>query len=158
MEALITDLVSLTKAGDRIDEVAPANLEAVSRSAWGSVDTGDASLRVETEIAISADESRLRQILENLFRNSVEHGGEDVTVRVGAIPNGFYVEDTGAGIRDDLRDRLFEDGVTTGEGGAGLGLTIVKQIATAHGWEIGVEQSAEGGARFAFTGVEFPDG
>ncbi|MDB2273333.1 HAMP domain-containing sensor histidine kinase [Halorubrum ezzemoulense] len=158
MEALITDLVSLTKAGDRIDEVAPANLEAVSRSAWGSVDTGDASLRVETEIAIFADESRLRQILENLFRNSVEHGGEDVTVRVGAIPNGFYVEDTGAGIRDDLRDRLFEDGVTTGEGGAGLGLTIVKQIATAHGWEIDVEQSAEGGARFAFTGVEFPDG
>ncbi|WP_248648631.1 sensor histidine kinase [Halorubrum ezzemoulense] len=96
--------------------------------------------------------------MENLFRNSVEHGGEDVTVRVGAIPNGFYVEDTGAGIRDDLRDRPFEDGVTTGEGGAGLGLTIVKQIATAHGWEIGVEQSAEGGARFAFTGVEFPDG
>ncbi|PHQ38916.1 two-component sensor histidine kinase [Halorubrum persicum] len=157
MDTLITDLVSLTKAGDQIDEVAPVNLDAVSQSAWGNVDTKDASLHVETELEISADESRTQQILENLFRNSIEHGGEDVTVRVGALPDGFYVEDTGAGISDDLRGQVFEDGVTTGGAGAGLGLTITEQISTAHGWEVDVEQSAEGGARFEFTDVEFPE-
>ncbi|OYR86224.1 two-component sensor histidine kinase, partial [Halorubrum sp. E3] len=83
--------------------------------------------------------------------------GEDVTVRVGALPDGFYVEDTGAGISDDLRGQVFEDGVTTGGAGAGLGLTIIEQISTAHGWEVDVEQSAEGGARFEFTDVEFPE-
>ena len=157
MNTLITDLVSLTKAGDQIDEVVPVSLDAVSQSAWDTVETKDASLHVETELDISADESRLQQILENLFRNSIEHGGEDVTVRVGELPNGFYVEDTGAGIPDDLRGQVFEDGVTTGSAGAGLGLTIIKQISTAHGWEVDVEQSPEGGARFEFTDVEFSE-
>jgi len=157
MNTLITDLVSLTKAGNQIDDVSAVTLDAVSRSAWDSVESKDASLDVETELEISADENRFQQILENLFRNSIEHGGDDVTVRVGALSNGFYVEDTGAGIPDDLRGRVFDDGVTTGGTGAGLGLTIIKQIATAHGWAIGVAESAEGGARFEFTGVEFPD-
>ncbi|ELZ43674.1 PAS domain S-box [Halorubrum coriense DSM 10284] len=157
MTALITDLVSLTKAGDQIDEVSAVTLDAVSQSAWDSVETKDASLDVETELEISADESRFQQVLENLFRNSIEHGGDDVTVRVGALSNGFYVEDTGVGIPDDLRGQVFEDGVTTGGTGAGLGLTIIKQIATAHGWAIEVAESAEDGARFEFTGVEFPD-
>lgn len=158
MNALISDLVSLTKAGDQIEEVAPVDLGEISRSAWGSVETKDASLRVERDAEISADESRLRQLLENLFRNAIEHGGEDVTVTVGVVNDGFYVEDTGAGIRDDLRGRVFEDGVTTGGEGAGLGLTIVKQISNAHGWEISAEQSVGGGARFEFTDVEFPEG
>ena len=158
MNTLITDLVSLTKAGDQIEEVVPVNLGTVSQSAWGSVDTKDASLRVDTDEVISADESRLRQILENLFRNSIEHGGEDVTVTVGTFDNGFYVEDTGAGIPDELRRHVFKDGVTAGGEGAGLGLTIIQQISNAHGWEISAEQSVGGGARFEFTDVEFPEG
>ncbi|MEZ3170094.1 HAMP domain-containing sensor histidine kinase [Halorubrum sp. RMP-47] len=157
MNTLITDLVSLTKAGDQIDEVSAVNLNAVSQSAWDNVETKGASLAVETELEISADESRFQQILENLFRNSIEHGGDDVTVRAGSLSNGFYVEDTGAGIPDDLRGQVFEDGVTTGGAGAGLGLTIINQIATAHGWAIDVAQSAEGGARFEFTDVESPE-
>ena len=158
MNTLISDLVSLTKAGNQIEEVAPVDLGAISRSAWSSVETKDASLRVDRGTEISADESRLRQILENLFRNAIEHGGEDVTVTVGVLDDGFYIEDTGAGIPDDLRGRVFENGVTTGGEGAGLGLTIIKQISNAHGWEISVEQSVEGGARFEFTDVGFPEG
>ncbi|ELZ43817.1 Htr-like protein [Halorubrum californiense DSM 19288] len=157
MNTLINDLVSLTKAGDQIEEVVPVDLGAVSRSAWGSVETRDASLTVEAEGKIYADESRLRQVLENLFRNAIQHGGEDVTVTVGPLAEGFYVEDTGAGIPDDLRGQVLEDGVTAGGEGVGLGLSIVEQISTAHGWKIGVEQSAAGGARFEFIGVESPE-
>ena len=157
MNTLINDLVSLTKAGDQIDEVVPVDIGAVGRSAWGSVETADASLTVETDGDIYADESRLRQVLENLFRNAIQHGGEDVTVTVGPLAEGFYVEDTGSGIPDDLRGQVLDDGVTTGDDGVGLGLSIVEQIATAHGWKIAVEQSAEGGARFEFVGVESPE-
>jgi len=47
------------------------------------------------------DRSRLRQLLENLLRNAVEHGGENVTVTVGNLPDGFYVADDGPGIPPD---------------------------------------------------------
>ena len=157
MNTLINDLVSLTKAGDQIEEVVPVELGGVSRSAWSSVETKNASLTVETDGEIYADESRLRQVFENLFRNAIQHGGEDVTVTVGPLADGFYVEDTGSGIPDRLRGQVLEDGVTTGGDGVGLGLSIVGQIAAAHGWTIGVEQSAEGGARFEFVGVESPE-
>ena len=157
MNTLINDLVSLSKAGNRIEAVVPVDIGEVSRSAWGSVETKDASLRVEVDGEIYADESRLRQALENLFRNAIQHGGADVTVRVGTITDGFCVEDTGAGIPKDRREHVLEDGVTTGGEGAGLGLTIIKRISTAHGWEMEVKQSDEGGARFEFTDVEFPE-
>jgi signal transduction histidine kinase len=85
MNTLINDLVSLTKAGDQIEEVVPVNPGSVSRSARGSVGTGDALLTVETDGEIYADESRLRQALENLFHNAIQHGGGDVTVTVGPL-------------------------------------------------------------------------
>ena len=96
-------------------------------------------------------------MFENLFRNSVEHGGADVVVRVGDLPDGsgIYVEDDGAGIPADERDEVFVDGFTTEASGTGLGLTIIQQVVSAHGWEIAVTESAEGGARFEITGMEF---
>jgi len=46
-------------------------------------------------VTIEADYNRLCQLLENLFRNAIDHGGEAVTVRVGNMDDGFYIEDTG---------------------------------------------------------------
>ena len=97
---------------------------------------------------------RLEQLLENLFRNAVDHAGEDVTVTVGDLDDEFYVADDGPGISDDERDRVFEDGYSTVEEGAGLGLAIVAGIAEAHGWSVTVTESEDGGARFEVTGVE----
>ncbi|WP_255767548.1 ATP-binding protein [Haladaptatus halobius] len=55
-------------------------------------------------------------MLENLFRNAVEHGGEEVTVRVGDLPTGFYVEDDGTGISETARKSVFDVGYTTETG------------------------------------------
>jgi len=97
-------------------------------------------------------------VFENLFRNAIEHGGIDVTVRVGQLNDyGFYVEDTGAGIPADAREAVFEPGHTSASGGTGFGLTIIKRIAEAHGWGVEIEESAEGGARFEFTEVEIAE-
>lgn len=157
MDMLITDLVSLAKSGKQIDEIDPVNLGKISRSAWSTVETKDTSLTVASNMEIYADESRVKQLLENMFRNAIQHGGEDVVVTVGTLKDGFYVEDDGAGISDNLRGRVLDSGVTTANGGTGLGLTIIKQIADAHGWQITVERSAENGARFELTGVEVPE-
>jgi signal transduction histidine kinase len=80
----------------------------------------------------------------------MEHGGEGVTVRVGTLEDGFYVEDDGDGIPEEIRDDVFEFGTSTNTDGRN-GLPIVE----AHDWEITATESDDGGARFEITGVSF---
>jgi two-component system, NtrC family, sensor histidine kinase HydH len=63
----------------------------------------------------------------------------------------ILVDDDGSGIPPDARDRIFEPFFTTKAAGSGLGLSIVHAIVTQHGGRITVEESPEGGARFALT-------
>ena len=103
---------------------------------------------------VRADERRLKQLLENLLRNAVEHGGGDVTVRVGDLADGFFVADDGPGVPESERERVFETGYTTAEDGTGFGLSIVTDIVEAHDWEIRVTESDGGGGRFDVNGVD----
>jgi len=152
---LIEDLLALARRGDAPD-LGTVDLSAVAGACWRSTDTADATLLAEDAPEIRADEPRLRRLLENLFRNAVEHGSTDadsdsaVTVTVGALADGFYVEDDGPGLPDD-RD-VFEAGYTTGTEGTGLGLAIVERIAGEHGWSVAAVDAD--GARFEFGGVE----
>jgi signal transduction histidine kinase len=95
--------------------------------------------------------------VENLVRNAVDHGGERVTVTVGTLGDGFYVEDDGVGIPAGERAAAFEAGYTTSRSGSGFGLNIVEQVADAHGWDVAVAEGTDGGARFEVTGVEGAD-
>jgi len=70
------------------------------------------------------------------------------------MDDGFYIEDTGVGVSEDDREKIFEVGYSTSSDGTGFGLGIVKQIAEAHGWTISVTEGTQGGARFEITGVE----
>jgi PAS domain S-box-containing protein len=88
MDELLDDLLTLAREGRTVDDVAPVDLESAARMAWATVETSDATIEVRTERAVLADESRLRQLLENLFHNSVEHGGDGVTVTVGDLDGG----------------------------------------------------------------------
>jgi signal transduction histidine kinase len=67
-------------------------------------------------------------LLENLFRDAIEHGDENATVRVGTSAGGFYVADDGPGIPDEKQDRVFDHGYTTSDQGTGFGLAIVDRI------------------------------
>ncbi|WP_338906453.1 PAS domain-containing sensor histidine kinase [Salinibaculum marinum] len=152
-QTLLEDLLTLAREGSRIGEVTAVDLAAVTEECWRTVETKEATLVVETEQHIRADRSRLRELLENLIRNAVEHGGEDITVRVAERDNGFYVADDGPGIPDGERDQVFEAGYSTATDGTGFGLNIVREIADAHGWNVQVTASEGGGAHFDFTGV-----
>ena len=158
MDELVGDLLSLAREGRSVGETESVSLADVAREAWESVDTAGATLDVETDTTLEANRTRLRELLENVFRNSVEHGrdspDEPLSVRVGARtrgpgPAGFYVEDDGDGLPDDA-DRVFESGFTTDESGTGLGLAISERIAEAHGWTARALNGENGGARFEF--------
>ena len=157
MDALIEDLLTLAREGKQVDETEQVGLANVATNSWQTVSTEQATLETNTSRAVNADRSRLQQLFENLYRNAVEHGSDDITVSVGAMDDGFYVADAGPGIPESDRGKVFEAGYSTAEEGTGFGLRIVEQVATAHDWEITVTENEQGGARFEVTGVEFAD-
>ncbi|WP_415381561.1 GAF domain-containing protein [Halosimplex sp. TS25] len=154
MEDLIEDLLTLSRQGETIAEPEPVDLGRIATESWANVESGDGELAIETDGAIVADGDRFPQLLENLFRNALEHGGDDVRITVGDLDDGFYVADDGPGISGDVRDRVFESGFSTSPENTGFGLAIVERIVEAHGWDVAVTESESGGARFEITGVE----
>ncbi|MFW6448724.1 MAG: histidine kinase N-terminal 7TM domain-containing protein [Halobacteriota archaeon] len=153
MEALIDDLLSLAREGNRIDALEPVHLEHVVEASSHAVATRAGAVQTEVDEVVLADAGRLQQLFENLFRNAVEHADPPVTIEVGPLPDGFYVEDDGPGIPPDQRDSVFEVGYSTADGGTGFGLPIVSEIVEAHDWDLELHRGDTGGARFEITGV-----
>jgi signal transduction histidine kinase len=128
METLIDDLLELARSGTRVDDPTTVELTGVLENCARTVGTAGATLSVVDDLTIRADESRLRQLLENLLRNAVDHGitdeaptsdgaragvgddaalaegadspAEGLRITVGALEDdsGFYVADDGVGI------------------------------------------------------------
>ncbi|MFC7134243.1 MULTISPECIES: PAS domain S-box protein [Salinibaculum] len=157
IRSLIEDVLTLAREGNPVETVEPVGLAETAETCWKTVETGDATLAVETQSTVLADRSRLRRMFENLVQNSVDHGGPGVTVTVGDVEGGFCVADDGPGIPPEKRSEVFERGYSTSEDGTGFGLRIVEQLADAHDWEVSVAASDAGGARVEFTGVTFVD-
>ena len=183
MDSLVADLLALARRGQVVDQPDAVDLSEAAEAAWSTVDTGSAKLTHDGNNLVEADEARFRELLENLFRNAVEHGSTssrtssgdavehgsassqpssdhaDLTVEVGPLDdgNGFYVADDGSGIPEDERDRVCDYGYTTEEDGTGFGLAIVTSIADAHGWEVEVCESDTCGACFEFSEVTTRD-
>jgi signal transduction histidine kinase len=106
-------------------------------------------------VRVTADESRLRQVLMNVVGNSLKftsrgHVAIDVEAPPGAPFVDIVVRDTGIGLAPERRDRLFKkfsqaDASTTRRfGGSGLGLAIVKQLLEAMGGSIRIDSEGEG--------------
>ncbi|MFC6613754.1 ATP-binding protein [Halopenitus salinus] len=156
MEDLIRQILSLARDGQPVEQWDAVLLSSVAQNSWEMVETNAAELRVEDDLTFKADPTRLQRLFENLFRNSIDHGGPDVTVSVGVLPDrpGFYVADDGPGIPESDRESVFDPGYTTREEGTGFGLAIVAETVAAHGWKIQVTESETGGVRFEILGVE----
>jgi signal transduction histidine kinase len=156
MHRLVADILSLARSGEVDVDPEPVELRPVAQSCWRATGTDVATLRVETDATVVADEDRLYQLFSNLFRNAVEHAGRNVTVTVGDLSDGFYVADDGPGIPAGDRDAVMQQGVTNAEHGTGLGLSVVAEVVAAHDWTVSVVESDGGGARFDIRGVQRP--
>ena len=183
MEAIIEDTLTLARQGQTVDgsEMEPVEIRSVVEHCREIVEIGDSEIRLIDDFTVHSDRNRVYQLFENLIRNSVEHGSpssrpqaddavehseEPVTIRIGKLNMmftstrvesdgtfGFYVEDDGPGVPESERESVFDAGETTNPQGTGFGLSIVKRIAEAHGWEVDLTESFDGGARFEFRNV-----
>jgi len=154
MERIVSDVLTMARTGSAVEDPDPVDLAAAASEAWATVETGSATLDAEGAPTVVAERSRLLQLLENLFRNAVEHGDDDVHVAVETISGGFAVADDGPGIPEADREGVFDHGYSTRDEGTGFGLSIVRGIAEAHGWTVSATASASGGARFEFVDVD----
>ena len=107
---------------------------------------------IPSELTVEADRDKLQSLFLNLFRNSIEAGGEAVRVAVEArvCPDRIEitVADNGPGFSPEYAARAFEPFVSGKEGGTGLGLATVHRIVVEHGGSIELENRPGEGAVF----------
>ena len=154
MDELIEHLSTVMREGELITEIEAVDLGSCFHAVCGALETAGATIEIEDEVTVGADADALKRLFENLCKNALEHAGSEVTIRVGVLPDGFFVADDGPGVPADERERIFEAGYSTKDAGSGFGLASVRQLAVAHGWDISVTDSDMGGARFEITDVD----
>ncbi len=150
-EVLLASRLDATVGVERHDEVELLALAAEEAARVQAAADG-ADLRVQ------GDERLLRRALRNLLENARRYGGDEVEVRVerrGARVE-VQVADRGPGVPETYRERIFEPffrlpGHAEREGGVGLGLALVRQIAERHGGSVRCEPRAGGGSVFTLS-------
>ena len=117
----------------------------------------DATVTHDPLPRVEADVNQLGQLLQNLVKNAIEHGGESPSVHVSAEEQEgayiFSVSDDGPGIPAGQQDRLFQlfqQGSRDG-GGTGIGLAVCERIVNRHGGDIWVAEDDTDGATISFT-------
>jgi two-component system NtrC family sensor kinase len=152
---IVTNLLELARPSGFERQL--LDLAELAREELGQMqlEAGRAGVRLDVEPTSDAlanvNRVQFELVMHNLLRNALQATGSGgkVEVRVGSDGNTVWLEvrDTGPGIPEELRDRMFEPFVTTrqGRGGTGLGLAITRDIVAAHGGTIRALPNAEGG-------------
>ncbi len=153
MDRIISDFLSFARPVDLI--ISKVNLNDVIQSCIasmaGNISKIEVSMDIDKSLFISGDEILLRQAFTNLIQNSVEAMRDGGKLSFGYRDMGDYMEitvsDTGHGMSDGIKDKIFLPFYTTKEKGTGLGLAIVHKIIVSHGGTILVD-STEAGTTF----------
>jgi len=97
---------------------------------------------------VDLDRNQIEQVLVNVLKNAMESIGEDGTIAVRLDRDSLTVRDSGPGIPEEVRALLFTPFFSTKRNGRGLGLTLVQEILSAHGFGFSLGPAEGGGAEF----------
>jgi signal transduction histidine kinase len=163
MGRIVDDLLLLGQADEphflELDLVNVADLTAELETKASALGKRDWRVEATGRGIIVADRHRLTQAIVQLAQNAVQHTQEDAEIALGSavVPGEarFWVRDSGAGIAPEERERIFERFVRGSNGrrtgGAGLGLAIVRAIATAHEGRVELESAPGSGTTFTIV-------
>lgn len=113
---------------------------------------------IDDNVTVLSRHERVSEILGNLIRNAIKYNVEGGSVTVTLNTRGLTVEDTGIGIAEENKNKIFSRFFTVDKshggknGGFGLGLAVVKKLCVKAGWRINVESELGKGSKFT---VEF---
>lgn len=168
MTGLVDDMLVLARLDQgRPLEQAPIDLQAIATDAVADARAvapqRDIKLTSPGPVIVNGDDTRLRQVLGNLVRNALVHTPPQTPIDVSLSTEDsvarLSVTDHGPGLDLEEVDRIFEPfyradpSRSRDSGGAGLGLSIVSAVVTAHGGHVMVRETDGGGATFE---VELP--
>jgi PAS domain S-box-containing protein len=165
MQSMINGLLDYSRVTTRGDEFEPVDAEAVAADVADDLtimlDEEDGTMTWGDLPTVTADGDQLRQVVQNLVKNALEHsGGEPVEVEIRGRDVGdayrFAVADDGPGIEPNRQEkifRIFKSGkqYQTSSQAKGIGLAICDNIVQRHGGDIWVESEPGDGATFVFT-------
>lgn len=157
LEALCEGFLDLSRPLDvrRRPTDLPALLCGLAAREDGAFREADVSLtvRVEPTELVAVDPYRIEQACRNLLRNAREAAGAGGSVSLTVWQDGFEVVDDGPGLSDEVRESLFTPFVTAKPRGTGLGLTVVRRVAEAHGGRVVVNDDRQGASFRVELGV-----
>ena len=168
MTGLVDDMLVLARLGQgRPLEREPVDLKAIAVDSVADARVvapqRQITLSANGTVTVNGDDTRLRQVMGNLVRNALVHTPAsspiEVSVAAGDETATMSVADHGPGLTAEDVDRIFEPfyradpSRSRDSGGAGLGLSIVSAVVTAHGGRVQVRETDGGGATFD---VELP--
>jgi signal transduction histidine kinase len=162
MQGLISALLTYSRAGGAVPSHQPVDTQALVELALADLATTVARGAAEVEATglpvVAGDPVQLRQLLQNLVANAVQHRSPDrpCRVRVSAARTAqgweLAVADNGPGVPPEQRDAVFTMFTTGGAGrGHGIGLATCQRIVAHHGGRIWVDETPGGGATVRFT-------
>jgi two-component system sensor histidine kinase FlrB len=158
LERLIQDMLLFVKGARLISASFPIDnlIEDIAHTLEPHASARSIALHlanVGPEWLLTGDRQAISGALINLIENAIQASSESSSVELTVTGMGspfaaFQVTDSGAGIPEDARERLFEPFFTTRGEGSGLGLAIVRQVAEAHGGWVEWSPRDEGGSLF----------
>lgn len=112
---------------------------------------------IDAGVIIPSRHERLSELFGNLVRNAIKYNKDGGKVIVTLNRNNLIVEDTGIGIADENKDKVFSRFFTVDKshggknGGFGLGLAVVKKICRKSGWKLSLDSTLGEGSKFTVT-------
>ena len=160
LQRIVADFLKLAKAPDLDRKERDANtlLEEIERFVAPELENQGVSLVTQLDRnarPVAVDQDLVRQALLNIIRNALQAmpDGGTLTVQSYAAEPAFRLEfiDTGAGMDEGVRARVFDGFFSTRPGGTGIGLAITRQIIQLHGGDVTCESAPGLGSRFTVT-------
>jgi two-component system OmpR family sensor kinase len=168
MSVLVDDMLLIARLDQgRPLESEPVDLQAIARDAAADARAvapqREVTLTAPGRVVVKGDDTRLRQVVGNLVRNAIVHTPQQTAIEIAVSTvdgvGRVSVADHGPGLPTEELDRIFEPfyradpSRSRDSGGAGLGLSIVSAVVSAHGGHVTVSETRGGGATFE---VELP--